>query len=206
MKEGDRLFFAPRVRFEDLDFANLSATISAFEDRVRGFYLEPGLRLADAGAAFGAGVVASVAIDAIARYTTGREEVGERICEWLEANISHFRVPDPLGRRRPPQGSVKTLARLFYEDFRNGLVHEGRIKNLGQFALDGRDLVEFDGDAMIVNPRLLLEQIHWAFAHYCGLVLQSKTDAQSLIQRLRDDFEVEIIAEQKRTGVARQVQ
>lgn len=66
MKQGTRLLFAPDVAFDDLDFGNPVRMISAFEARIVGFYLSPGLDLARSGAAFGSGVLASVTIDAVA--------------------------------------------------------------------------------------------------------------------------------------------
>lgn len=119
-------------------------------------------------------------------------EVGERICHWLEANIPAFGQPDPFSRVHAPTNNVKSIARLFYEDFRNGLVHEGRIKNRGQFSLDLDQLLDFDHLAMVVNPRMLLEEVARVFGSYCGVLRQSRADAEMLTRRLEQDFHAEM--------------
>jgi hypothetical protein len=48
---------------------------------------------------------------------TNFKAVGDRIKYWLASEISEF---------------DQKLAELFYDHFRNGLVHEGHIKNGGQ--------------------------------------------------------------------------
>ncbi|HNT56020.1 MAG TPA: hypothetical protein PKG95_14990, partial [Anaerolineaceae bacterium] len=67
MRIDDQIYFAPGVRFQDLDWDNPSALIDAFRQRVHGFYLtpaqdlirvarnDPGLNLLP-GFAFGSGV------------------------------------------------------------------------------------------------------------------------------------------------------
>ena len=63
-----------------------------------------------------------------------------------------------------------TLARRFCKEFRNGLVHEGRIKNCGQFSDDHSELIHMEDRIMVINSALLLEGIKTSFETYMGNV------------------------------------
>jgi hypothetical protein len=184
MRVGEVLYFSPKFRFSDLDFNDAEKLIGAFSDRVEGFYLEPARRLLQAGDAFACGLMCCTSIDFLARY---KSVTGSRITEWLKKNVPEFDKPDPQDRRR-------TVACRFEADFRNGLAHEGRIKNLGQFSLGQQTLLHFVDSAMIVNPRLLLEAIRTAFGKYCTGLQSGLSVLQDLISGLKSDFSQEIAA------------
>jgi len=184
MNIGEILYFSPRFRFSEIDFNDAGKLIGAFRDRVEGFYLEPARRLVQAGDAFACGLLCCASMDFLARY---QGVGGSRITEWLKKNVPEFDEPDPQDGRR-------TLACRFEVDFRNGLDHEGRIKNLGQFSLDQQTVLRFVDSGMIVNPRLLLEAIRAAFAKYCTHLQSDQGSLQNLISRLKSDFSQEIAA------------
>lgn len=193
MRIGDVLFFAPNHRFADLNLGDSTSLIKAFKARVEGFYLVPARKLLEADDAFAAGVICVTLIDFIARYSSGgKEAVGARFTSWLKDNIAEFKDPDPL---KP----LRTLAGRFYDDFRNGLVHEGRIKNLGQFSTDLREPHDFparllaliDG-GMIVNPALLIGKTDEAITRYFESVLKDVSEFEKLKRQLEVDFQAEI--------------
>lgn len=184
MNIAEVLYFSPQFRFSELDFNDGTKVIGALRDRVEGFYLEPAGRLFCAGAAFACGLMCCASIDFLARY---RGVSGSRITEWLKKNVPEFDRPDP-------QDSRRLLAARFEVDFRNGLAHEGRIKNLGQFSLDQKDLLRFVDSGMIVNPGFLLEAIRKAFAVYCTDLQSDPGLLQNLIKQLESDFSQEIAA------------
>ena len=156
--------------------------IDAFKDRVRGFYLEPAGKLNDAKNGFAAGVLCITTIDFLARIETGLlNGVGERFEKWLKDNIKEFDIQDP---DRPSQ----TLAHRFYDEFRNGLVHEGRIKNAGQFSYEFDELVKVIDSVMIVNPEKLLEAIKKSFNRYMEVVEKEKFAFQAFKCALIRDF------------------
>ena len=187
MRIGDIVYFSPNRKFIDLKWDNKDDLVSAFTDRVKGFYLAPAQQLNDAEQAFASGVICVTTIDFLARIQTGEETVGQRIEKWLVDNLPVFAEPDPENQSRK-------LARRFYEEFRNGLVHEGRIKNGGQFSYDYTDLIKILGPVMIVNPRILLGGISRSFTRYMGNVLSDEFTFQSfrcaLISCFQADMEI----------------
>jgi hypothetical protein len=185
MRISDIVYFSPNHKFIDLKWDNKENLVSAFRDRVEGFYLTPAQQLNDAGQAFASGVICVTAVDFLARIQTGEERVGQRIEEWLVNNLSAFAEPDP-------QNPQRTLARRFYEEFRNGLVHEGRIKNGGQFSYDYVDLVKTVEPVIIVNPRTLLEGISESFHRYMENVSSDEFTFQSFRCALLDCFGTDV--------------
>jgi len=127
MKIGDILYFSPKYRFDQINWNDEEELIEAFRDRVEGFYLNPARVLNEHKYAFGSGILCVTTIDFLARITNNSERVGHRIKRWLTENM--------------PKYFDETLAQRFHEEFRNGLVHEGRIKNCGQFSYDVDELV-----------------------------------------------------------------
>ena len=43
-------------------------------------------------------------------------------------------------------------AKILNDDYRNGLIHEGRIKNMGQFCYDIDELISIGQGNSMVNP------------------------------------------------------
>jgi len=189
MKVGDKLYFSPKFKFTDLHWDDQEKLIDAFADRLFGFYLDPTKKLNEENHGFLCGIICVTAIDFIARIVTGKtgkDKTHERIKEWLEANIQEFRKPNP---KEP----TETLADRFYIDFRCGLVHEGRINNLGQFSYEQQELVSLEQDVMLINPELLLVEVERALESYLAL-LHTDTDAfEKFKNNLRNDFEEEVI-------------
>ncbi len=183
MRIGDLLYFSPNYRFGDLDFNDAEGTIEIFRDRVEGFYLQAVGDLLSQDHAFAAGVVCTAVIDLLARHSAGESD-GHRFEEWLERNIPEFARPDPLD---PP----RTLARRIYKDFRCGLIHEGRIKRMGQFSLSG-PLVRAENGVLIVNPKLLLDALSAAFDRYCSALQANRREYEHLVGTLSRDFEDEL--------------
>jgi hypothetical protein len=140
IKEGEK-WFAPGVRWGavDVDAANFRDLIFR---RFEGFYLAPAEELLHGGHDFAAGVLVLSAMDAVGRLwtaKTGNKAVGRR-----------FRRAATLA------GIESSFAHVFYDFYRNGLLHEARIKSGACFDQESTQLIRQDGAELIVNPRLLL--------------------------------------------------
>jgi len=178
MRKGDILYFSPNYRFDQINWDNKKEVIKAFRDRVMGFYCNPAKILNESKHAFGAGVLCVTTIDFLAKITTNLEKVGQRIKKWLTENMRDF---------------DETSAQRFYEEFRNGLVHEGRIKKCGQFSYNFDELLHLENDRMIVNPNLLLENIIKSLNSYLIEVQNNDFIFQqfkcALIKNFQEDIE-----------------
>lgn len=120
--KGDILYFAPGIRFNQIDL-NGPTLPEQFNCRITGYYIKPAEECCERGQAFAAGVLLVSCIDALARFKFKTNDVGKRFKDFVQQELPSF--------------SNKELAKRFYEDFRNGLIHESRIKLGGQFSLEG---------------------------------------------------------------------
>ena len=190
VRNGDELYFSPNYKFIDLKWDDKDNLIKAFRDRVEGFYLTPTKELNKSKKyAFATGVICVTTIDFLARIELGlSDQVGRRFENWLKSNISDFNVPNPNNRSQ-------SLAYRFYDEFRNGLVHEGRIKNAGQFSYNfskSAELVKVKDTVMIVNPGTLLEVINTSFDRYMDEVENKEFVFQAFRCALIRDFQIDI--------------
>ena len=186
MRIGDILYFSPNYKFSVLNWDDKKILIDAFKDRVKGFYIKPAEKLNGDKNGFAAGVLCATTIDFLARITIEADNVGERIERWLRKYITEF-------NQKVPDNRSRTLARRFYEEFRNGLVHEGRIKNCGQFSDNFSELIHMEDKIMVINPVLLLEEIKTSFETYIDNV-ENDTSLfhqfrRALIRDFGDDVE-----------------
>jgi hypothetical protein len=173
----DQLWFAPEVKFADLDWSGTRLP-TQFRLRIDGFYLKPAISLAEAGHAFGAGVLVVCALDALAPLITGTTGVRARITGLC---------------RSIPGLDENDNAFIFFEHFRNGLVHEARVKNGSEFSLEITCIAQRRHDRLIVNPRLL--SLHASRQILDGFVRSLNRDPdkkKAFCKKLKKTFRYEI--------------
>jgi hypothetical protein len=178
MRIGDLLYFAPNLTFDKVDL-NGPRLPEQFELRMTGFYIDPAEECARSNYAFAAGVLLVSAIDALARLRFG-DGVGMRFTKFVRDELQSFKN-DGLARR------------LYYE-FRNGLVHEARLKKGGQFSLKIETTVEQLDGLLLVNPKCLAKEVRKALDSYVALLgrdeLERRKLAKALMRDHSDDFRV----------------
>ncbi len=181
MRVGRQLLFAPPdFTFDRLDLADAPATMAAFVQRIQGFYLRPARDLASLGHAFASGVLCCSAIDAVARYALPDEhDLERRFATWLKLHVRGFAAPQVAAR--------------FYQDFRHGLVPEGRIKRGGQFSLEANQILTSEDGFLIVNPALLIPLLFDALEIFRAAVLE-RDHYHRFATRLRREFRGELAA------------
>jgi hypothetical protein len=178
MRIGDLLYFAPGLRFDQVDLDG-PALPDQFRQRTEGFYLLPAEDCAAHQHAFAAGVLLVSCIDALARVRFG-VGVGERFKRFARYELKSFAAGD--------------LAERFYLDFRNGLIHEARLKEGGQFSLEvEKTAQEIDG-ILLVNPGLLIDEVRSALAGYVAQLHGESSERAKLADVLRQDHAKDFLA------------
>jgi hypothetical protein len=153
--------------------------------------MEPTKKLNEDKKTFATGVLCGATIDFLARIETGSDKVGERFEYWVRNNINQLNKPNP-------DNTSQTLAYRFYDEFRNGLIHEGRIKNESQFSYEYPNelvkLVNVNGDksVMIINPNDLLRDIATSSNKYMKKVKNEDFTFQALKCTLIRDFQRDV--------------
>ncbi len=177
MRTGDSLYFAPGIRFSEVDLTGIVLS-KQFEKRIRGFYLNPVKDLLRNDYGFAAGLILVSSIDALARLQLNSKEVGIRFQTWIQSEIPSFNDPQ--------------IAKMFYEHFRNGLVHEARIKNGGEFSLESDSTVIQTPFSLVVNPFFLYREVSDALANFISLIENNEGVRGSFIQTLKNEFTMEL--------------
>jgi hypothetical protein len=175
MKIGDILYFAPKIHFGEVDL-NGPRLPRQFKRRMAGFYVTPAEQCAQGGHAFAAGVLLVSCIDALARLRFG-SGVGQRFKKFAREELQSFPNDD--------------LAERFYDEFRNGLVHEARLKNGAQFSLDRQPTVEQLDGILLVNPKHLAAEVRSALDAYVDLLTRDDAERRKLAKALQEDLAVD---------------
>ncbi len=169
------LHFAPGIPFSTVDWGGDSLP-EQFSCRIMGFYLEPAAICAQNGHAFAAGLLLVSCIDALARLKYRSNDVGQRFKRFLK-ELESFKDSN--------------LAQRFYDEIRNGLVHESRLKNGAQFTLDpivDEAVTTRIGDILLINPKLLLAEVRDALDSYIELLEQDAHELRLLSASLTLDL------------------
>jgi len=167
MKIEDILYFAPGIKFSEVDL-NGPKLPDQFRIRVDEFYLVPAQKCVEAKHAFAAGVLLVSCIDALAYMRFGGR-AGKRFKRFTREQLLSFSSDD--------------LANHFYDDFRNGLIHEGRLKKGGQFSLDIKRTVILSDGILIVNPTCLAQETSAALRSYLHLLQTDNAERKKLAER-----------------------
>jgi len=185
MKVKDSLMFSPHFRFNKIDWTDGKNIIEAFEDRIRGYYIYPTRLLNKEKQAFVSTLISASVIDCISRVFSMKENNnGKNYIKWLKNNIEAFNCNSSTYN--------KSLARLFYENFRNSIVHEGRAKQGFQFDYDAEELIIEKESILILNPTLLVEAIEGTFGNNLDIIKEDNERLASLKDFLIKDFQIDI--------------
>lgn len=173
---ADQLYFAPNVRFADLDWTGVRLP-TQFYQRISGFYLKPAIALAQAKHAFASGVLVVCAIDALALLITGSSAVRSRITAFC------MKIPDLATKRN---------ADMFCEHFRNGLVHQARVKKGSEFDVDLRRVAISDRERLIVNPLFLAQSVTSLLDAYVDTLHRDPAMKRAFCKKLKRKFRYEL--------------
>lgn len=180
MRISDVIYFAPDLKVTDLDFENRKQIILAFQRRINEYYLNPARILDGQKQAFATGVLLVTTIDAITYYSIGSND---RIKDFVRQSSEVVNLKESRQRE---------IAKNFDDFFRNGIVHEGRVKNCGQFSYDFNWLFQFENDFMVVNPNILLTEIDGYFRMYLRKLESDDGHYTLFINKLKRQFEAEV--------------
>lgn len=176
MRVNDLVYFAPGIRFDEVDISGPGLP-KQFRQRIVELYLDPADSCAARGQGFAAGVLVLSCIDALARFQFGGG-VGQRNKAFLGREVKSF--------------SERGDATALYEDFRNGLVHEARIKKGGQFSLETDQTVLSMEGRMIVNPARLIAEVRIALDAYIALLETVQAERSKLSAILKADYATDL--------------
>jgi hypothetical protein len=192
MRQGDDLFFAPGVRFDEVDLVGPGLS-EQYRARIEGFYLAPARLCIEQCYAFAAGLLLVSTIDFMAGLHhpaagLADRSVGADFREFARNNLQSFDTDE--------------LPKRLYDEFRNGLAHEARIKNGGEFCFDWPQTVRLHGGRLCINPDWLLREVEAALDRQIDELRQNETKHKKAAERLRTLFAKEFgIVQEARKAV-----
>lgn len=179
MRVDDVIYFAPGLKVVDFDITNKEQVIQGFQSRINAYYLSPASKLNELEDAFASGVVLMTSIDAITYYSIGGNN-----------RIKDFMAQCPLIANFT-EAERKRIVKVFDDYFRNGLIHEGRIKNGCQFSYQ-YGFTYFDNTYLVVNPYILHENIVDYFENYIETLKNNEVTYNIFYQKFFRQFNPEI--------------
>lgn len=181
---GGKLWFAPSlpdstpgISFPEIDLSGSNCR-SSLPSRIRGYYIEPAVVAATAGYTFASGLILVSSIDALAEIQTGNKRVRSRFRKWTAAELKSFKNPD--------------VNKQFYEDFRDGLVHNARVKRGSQFSLDQNATVVYEKSILSINPLLLADEVNDALSRFVSQLEKNEGVRTVFVNRIRSEFKDEL--------------
>lgn len=185
MRNKDGIYFSPNYRFLNLRWNDRENLLCAFKDRIYGFYFSPAAQLNQNKHAFASGMICLSLIDLFSKLQNDTSGVRKRYVPWLETNIKDFNSTNP-------DNQSETLAKRFYDEFRNCLIHECRIKNAGQFSYIYPRIIHLMTDSnrhiMIINPKFLLFALEKSFENYISVIESNNEEFLKFRQIIKDNF------------------
>jgi ribonuclease HI len=180
---GGKLWFAPSlpdstpgISFPEIDLSGKQLP-QQFAQRIRGYYIAPAVNAAMAGYTFASGLILVSSIDALAEIQSGSKGVKSRFCKWTAAELKSFEDPD--------------VNKRFYEDFRDGLVHNARVKRGSQFSLDQNATVVYERSILSINPLLLADEVYDALSRFVTQLEENEGVRKVFVNRIRSEFKDE---------------
>jgi hypothetical protein len=181
MKVGDHVYFAPDIRFSDLDLDG-PLLPEQYRTRIEGYYLTPAHRAAEAGDAFAAGLLVLAAVDAMSRLYFGLNRPSRKVKIDFPTFVRLFL----------PSFSAPASAEILYDKYRNGLVHEARLKDGCQFELGRAQTFDNTGPTPIIDPRHLVAKVRSALDKLVSEMNASQTFRSEFAKCLREEFRYEL--------------
>ncbi len=178
MRKGDDLFFAPGVRSSEVDLVS-PGLAEQYRARIDGFYLAPARLCIERDYAFAAGLLLVSTIDFMAGLQHSAAGLADRS---VGADFRRF------AREELQSFHTGELAQRLYDEFRNGLSHEARIKNAGEFSFDWPQTVRLVGGRLCVNPEWLLREIEAAPDRQIAELSRDDEKREKAAERLRTLF------------------
>jgi len=178
---GNVTYFAPGVPFEALDLSGKQLPDQLLA-RMEGYYLGPAERCIKVRDAFAAGVLLVTCIDAISRFDFGPNRAERKVGKDFSTFV----------RIRLPSFRDQNMATLLYKKYRNGLVHEARLKEGCQFSFGLKSTLDISRKFPVVDPSGLLRELRSAVSALVQEMRDSKAFQKELLKYVRREFAYEI--------------
>jgi hypothetical protein len=199
-------FFTKTQRYSDVDWSNFDAVITAFEERINNWYIDPATVLANATGHYAFSIMAinCLLIDTFSQFAAGRlSSSALTFKDFVSTNLPNFNATlattishDDHNR----QTTLSTIADVIYHGFRCGILHQAHVPLYGgidpggasfQESASGSTTYSADGSdcpTVSINPLLLLGDLKVYFATYIANLKHTDSQFDTLRANFKTKF------------------
>lgn len=182
MRQGDDLYFAPGIKFSEVQLDD-PRFVDQLHARLDGLYLAPVRNCLEHKQWFAAGLLLIALIDFMSGMHRSSQELrGRRVRADFETYT----------QEKLSSSGLSDHAHRFYTDFRDGLTHQGMIKNAGEFSDNWPQTARVECGRLCINPMYLLREVEAALAKELKELRGSPTKRIKAANRLAELFAVEL--------------
>jgi len=199
-------YFTKTERYSDIDWSDFDAVVTAFEDRINNWYIDPATELANATGHYAFLIMAinCLLIDTFSQFAAGRLSSSARTFkDFVSNNLPNFNVnlTNPISiDYHKWETTLSTIADVVYHGFRCGILHQAHVPLYGGIDPGGASFQESasglttystngtDCPTVSINPLRLLEDLKTYFATYIANLNNTDSQFDSLRANFKSKF------------------
>jgi hypothetical protein len=187
MRFEDEIYFSKNYQWSSIDFDDKIGLLNKFTDRIQTLYLDQITYLNKDDSyynSFAVGVLLFATIDFVGGYLTSKNGFNNKLLEFLKSNESF---------NTASKDTQIVISKKITESFRNGIIHNGRVKESCQFDYDFENtLFVFHDEILIINTKFLESLVEDVLKNYIDRVKTENEEMNNFINRFKNDFSDEI--------------
>ncbi|WP_446787307.1 hypothetical protein [Macellibacteroides fermentans] len=165
------VYFAPHIKFNQVAWKDPEELFIQFNNRIIGFFIDPAENMTGIWDSFASTLIKVCAIDAIIRLR--KEMMREKLQKDADENgkvrknrrnyrdVCEVGIDDWKSYLQSFNNISENKIKMFYEQVRCGLVHEGRLKKasmIDAFGHTNKSAIEYES-VLVITPDLLTNEV-----------------------------------------------
>lgn len=187
MRFEDEIYFSKNHQWGSINIDDGNDLLNKFKDRVQTLYLEQVTILNKADSyynSFAVGVLLFSVIDCLGGYLTTHNGFENHLQMFLKESEEF---------NSEKKDAQRSISKKIRNSFRNGLVHNGRVKDSCQFDYDFDDkLFVLQDEILIINNKYLEELVINVFEKFIQSVKTNNKEMSKFVNRFKNDFADEL--------------
>ncbi|MBL7876762.1 MAG: hypothetical protein JNL53_13935 [Cyclobacteriaceae bacterium] len=184
----EEIYFSRNHEWKSINLDKPLELVAKFDDRVRTIYLDQASILLNNENSFynsfSAGVILFSAIEWVGSFLTKHNGFKNKLDEFLKYSKDYTALE--LDER-------EQLSKKITECFRNGIIHNGRVKDACQFDYNfDEKLFASKENFLIVNTKPLHDLVVTVLNHYIEILNKDELILQQFLDRFKNEFDVEL--------------
>lgn len=189
MRFEDEIYFSRNYEWTSINVLDPEDLVVKFEDRVTTIYLEQARKLIKDEKnsfynSFAAGIILFCTIEWLGTFLTSKSGFKNKLNVFLQQS-SYFTAFD--------KKEQDTITKTIVECFRNGIVHNGRVKEACQFDIFfDKKLFVVNNGLLIINTEPLYDLVANVLLEYVKLLKKDQGERDEFVNIFKKEFKSEL--------------